>query len=268
MARIIVLDAGPLGLASKPTRRPDADGCREWIRELDEKGARVVVPEIADYEVRRELLRVGATAGLRRLDRLEAALDYDPITTPALRLAAEFWAFIRRGGKPTADVHALDGDCILAAQSAVLGGPQELVTIATTNVGHLDRFPWIDADTWTQISPRMLGVSLGANVEFFNGTTLEDVINKEVDVFLKGAPPTITAKLFCRTFVRRGRLWLDLLPEIGGKYIAPLPDDAIISRNETELDIGRYAIFLGPTSTAGQMLKSLIEAANKGPSPQ
>src|SRR4051812_38776235 len=100
MARIIVLDAGPLGLASKPSGKAGADACRGWIRALDDAGARVVVPEIADYELRRELLRVGATAGLARLDRLVAALDYAPTTTPAMRRAAEFWALVRRAGLP------------------------------------------------------------------------------------------------------------------------------------------------------------------------
>ena len=31
--------------------------CRDWLAALVFKGAEVVVPEIADYEVRRELLR-------------------------------------------------------------------------------------------------------------------------------------------------------------------------------------------------------------------
>ena len=68
MARIVVLDAGPLMLTSKPRGLAPADRCRAWIHALDAAGARVEVPEIADYEVRRELLRVGAPAALKRLD--------------------------------------------------------------------------------------------------------------------------------------------------------------------------------------------------------
>ena len=43
---------------------------------------------------------------------------------------------------------ALDGDCILAAQASLLGGPGDLVTIATTNPRHLVRFPGTDARDW------------------------------------------------------------------------------------------------------------------------
>lgn len=155
MARVIVLDAGPLGLASKQRGRPDGDRCREWLRALDRAGVRVVTPEIADYEVRRELLRLGATAALLRLDQLESLLDYDPLSTPAVRRAAEFWAYVRRSGKaqPTADPHALDGDCLLAAQASLLGDPGDVVTIATTNARHLVRFPGTDAQQWDAIVP-------------------------------------------------------------------------------------------------------------------
>ena len=76
----------------------------------------VFVPEIADYEVRRELLRIGATTGLRRLDQVKATLDYAPITTAVMLRAAELWAAARRAGRPMAPPEALDGDCILAAQ--------------------------------------------------------------------------------------------------------------------------------------------------------
>jgi hypothetical protein len=74
MARIIVLDAGPLGLASQAPGIVRADHCRRLIRDLDAAAVSVVAPEIADYEVRRELLRLGATAGLRRLNRLVSAI--------------------------------------------------------------------------------------------------------------------------------------------------------------------------------------------------
>jgi predicted nucleic acid-binding protein len=151
VARIVVLDAGPLGLASKPRGKPDADRCRQWIRDLDASGVRVVAPEIADYEVRRELLRSNATAGILRLDRLIQWLRYDAITTAAIRQAAAFWALTRQAGLVTAHPHALDGDCILAGQASLLGGPADVVTIATTNVRHFRAFPGINAQEWALI---------------------------------------------------------------------------------------------------------------------
>ena len=97
---------------------------------------RVIVPEVADYEVRRELIRLDKPAGLTRLDELPATLEYLPITTAAMRRAAELWAHARRAGQPTADAPALDGDVILAAQALTFGVE---VVVATTNVAHLGR---------------------------------------------------------------------------------------------------------------------------------
>ena len=51
MARIIVLDTHPLGLASNNPRKPDAARCFEWIRVLDLSGALIFAPEIVDFEV-------------------------------------------------------------------------------------------------------------------------------------------------------------------------------------------------------------------------
>jgi predicted nucleic acid-binding protein len=113
VARIILLDAGPLGLLAKARGIPAADQCRAWLAALEAAGARVVAPEIADYEVRRELLRLGATAGVRRLDALKARLVYLPITTSAMLAAAEFWALMRQTGLPTAGPGELDADAIL-----------------------------------------------------------------------------------------------------------------------------------------------------------
>ena len=56
--------------------------------------------------------------------------------------AAEFWALVRNAGVPTAHPHALDADCILAAQVMLLGGPDDVVTVATTNARHLSRLSW------------------------------------------------------------------------------------------------------------------------------
>lgn len=99
---IVVLDSGPLGLVTNPRATAEAQACRAWLNTVLAANVRVVVPEIADYEIRRELLRAGKIRGLRRLDQLGAALHYAPLTTMALRLAADFWAQVRRQGQPTA----------------------------------------------------------------------------------------------------------------------------------------------------------------------
>ena len=149
--RVVVLDAGPLSLASQPRGKSEADRCRTWLLALDVAGVRVVVPEIADYEVRRKLLHLGATAGLARLDQLAVDLAYEPITTAVMRLAAEYWSDARRMGLPTAGPRSLDADAILAAQAELACGPADTVTVATTNVGHLARF--VAARPWHQIAP-------------------------------------------------------------------------------------------------------------------
>ena len=57
MSRYILVDSGPLGIASNPRATPEAMDCRNWLRGVLREGAAVVIPEICDYEVRRELLR-------------------------------------------------------------------------------------------------------------------------------------------------------------------------------------------------------------------
>ena len=148
VSRAVLLDAGPLGLASNPGRSDAAAECARWLRDLVAGGTRVLVPEITDYEVRRELLRAGRAAGLARLDALADALEYLPITTGAMRKAAELWAEARRAGRPTAGAESLDADVILAAQALSLGADE--VVVATTNVDHLGRY--VAATAWAEIS--------------------------------------------------------------------------------------------------------------------
>ena len=146
---LVLLDAGPLGLVTHPRATPENDACSRWMESLLRGGWRVGIPEIADYEVRRELLRADKQEGLRRLDALKAAVEYLPITTQAMREAAAFWADARKRHRPTADDKALDADMILVAQALEAMDPEEVV-IATSNVGHLARFA--PAKVWWDIS--------------------------------------------------------------------------------------------------------------------
>ena len=149
VSRIVLLDAGPLGLVSNPKPSQQNLACAAWLQRLLESGVRVIVPEIADYEVRRELLRANKQPGLMLLDTLAEALDYLPLSTAAMRQAARLWASARQSGQPTASDNTIDGDVILAAQAQSLD-VSDLV-IATTNVGHLSRF--VPAQLWTEIEP-------------------------------------------------------------------------------------------------------------------
>lgn len=151
MSRVIVLDAGPLGLITNPKLSAESVACTQWLQAHITSGSRVIIPEIADYEVRRELLRANKTKGITRLDNLAKFLEYLSLTTIAMRQAAQLWAQARQQGQPTAGDKTIDGDMILVAQAITLGIPG--VVIVTTNVGHLSRF--IAAELWQNVDPKL-----------------------------------------------------------------------------------------------------------------
>lgn len=90
MSRVILLDAGPIGLVTNPKLSPESLACTQWLQLLVSSNSRVIIPEIADYEVRRELLRANKVKGVARLDELIKFLEYLSITTAAMRQAALF----------------------------------------------------------------------------------------------------------------------------------------------------------------------------------
>ena len=144
----ILLDSYPLGALSHPT--PDINIVR-WAAGCQAAGHQIYVPEVIDYEVRRELLRARKHSGVRNLDALKAAFRFLSITTPTMLLAADLWAQSRQSGLPTGDPKKLDIDVILAAQVLTLGIPTTDLVIATSNVSHIARFA--PADLWSSITP-------------------------------------------------------------------------------------------------------------------
>ena len=152
MTRFILLDSGPLGITCSRPGTPIVDRCHAWLLTLEAAGVEILIPAIADYEVRRELIRLRASAKLLNLDDLRSRFAVLDLSTAALDLAAEFWAMLRRAGKPTAGPDDLDADAILAGMAATAGQPGDTMTIATTNIRHLSRFPGIDARLWETIN--------------------------------------------------------------------------------------------------------------------
>lgn len=150
MSYYILLDAGPLGLVTNPKATGEPFRAAQWIYAQQQQARKILIPEIADYEVRRELVRAGKPRGIARLNQFKIDFGYLPLTTSAMLLAAELWAELRRQGRPNANDYALDGDVILAAQALLIQNSGHQVIIATTNVKHLEHF--IDARLWSDIA--------------------------------------------------------------------------------------------------------------------
>jgi hypothetical protein len=152
MNQVVLLDSGIVGLVSSPRRSTVAQACLAWLDQLTafDAGNIVRVPAIADYEVRRELIRARRMKGLARLDEVVRILGYLPISESGLHVAAALWAEARSRGYPTAADAALDGDVILAAQAREAETEFDSpVVVATTNVAHLSRY--VDARRWQDI---------------------------------------------------------------------------------------------------------------------
>lgn len=151
MNRFVLLDSGPAGLGvCRPGTRGLAE-FRQWLFDLEMASVRILVPAVIDYELRRELVRVRASAKLKNLADLQQRCPVLPVSAAAWLRAAEFWALTRRMGLPTASPESLDADAILAGCAATVGQPGDEVVIASDNVRHLSRFPGIDAREWTAI---------------------------------------------------------------------------------------------------------------------
>lgn len=146
---MIVLDTTPLGILSNPNPTAAVLDCRRWLGDLVTAGCRIIVPEIADYEIRREYIRTGKSVSIQLLDGLVATHEYVPISTPAMRIAAELWAFARNIGQQTAHNLSLDCDIVLCAQAHALNDPS--IIVATANPAHLARFA--PATDWQSIAP-------------------------------------------------------------------------------------------------------------------
>jgi predicted nucleic acid-binding protein len=111
----------------------------------------MVLPEIVDYELRRELIRGRKKNGLARLDALKSDLTFLRLDSDMLLKAAEFWAEARWRGQPTAHPESLDVDVILAAQAWACQEADEAVIVVTLNQKHLEQF--VRAEHWRDITP-------------------------------------------------------------------------------------------------------------------
>src|SRR5206468_3145536 len=109
-------DSAPLSEICDPVSSPRVVAVSLWATTQLAAGNRICVPEVIDYELRRELVRSGKKTSIHELDALKNRITYIPINTQAMILAADLWAQSRNLGTPTGDPKRLDIDVILSAQ--------------------------------------------------------------------------------------------------------------------------------------------------------
>ena len=127
----IVLDSYPLGNSVMPLAKPGdlpshSEACRQWMEDCQAAGTTFIVPAIAYYEEVRELYQRQAFSKIVRFQKFCFEPDrFIPLTLEHLTEAGRLWGQLRRTGQTTSDPHALDGDCILAAQVLALNLPTD-----------------------------------------------------------------------------------------------------------------------------------------------
>ena len=136
-----MLDSGPLGKLAHRTPKAEV---LAWYESLKNARIEVILPEVADFEIRRNLLLHDLKESITALDRLRSEILFLPITSSVMLKVAELWADARKRGRPTADPKELDCDVILAAQAI-----EARAIVATENVGHLSRY--VTAKDWRKI---------------------------------------------------------------------------------------------------------------------
>jgi predicted nucleic acid-binding protein len=154
---IVMLDSTPLGLLTHPANDRQ---CKKWVEKLVLDGIQVAIPQIIDYELRRELIRLNAIKSVSQLDIIKQVLPLVILDEEMMIKAAELWAWARKTNQQTAHNQNIDIDVILAAQAIVLAQQeQDYVVVATGNVEHIIRYTpamfWQKVTTENCLKPKV-----------------------------------------------------------------------------------------------------------------
>jgi hypothetical protein len=156
---IVFLDTNILGLiCNKNISFDECQQCKKWFDTLFLRGVRIVTSDLCHYEVMRGLIGASirsneAAPGIKSLEllKVDGFLEFLPVSTEALDLAANLWAKAFTSGQTTRDEKDIDIDIIISAQYQLLRDefPGQQVIMATTNLKHLSIF--CDAANWRDI---------------------------------------------------------------------------------------------------------------------
>src|SRR5262245_8321438 len=100
-------------------------------------------------------------------------------------------------------------------------------------------------------------------MQFLNGVTLQEVLNKTVGVILRTKSETVET-ISASTFLRDGKMFIDCVPALHRNYIVEVPVDAIVSRAMAPNLPWEFGLFVHPDSEAGRFIRSLLAAKIAG----
>ncbi|MEP7119886.1 MAG: PIN domain-containing protein [Byssovorax sp.] len=136
-----MLDTNILVRICLPTGNRDV---QEWFQSLLLRGAdapEILVSVLADYELRKTLIRRGASTSLGQLDSLAGSMTYVSVTAEAVRRAADLAARL----SPEDRRQISDVDVLIAAQAELAGA------LLVTSDHRLRAMPEITAKDWSEI---------------------------------------------------------------------------------------------------------------------
>lgn len=143
MTSKLMLDTNVLARICHPTQYQEV---QEWLRALLARGAdapELLVSVLADYELRRMLLDVDASASLERLEAIARSLRYVPLSAEAGRRAAE----LRHALGKEATRGLADSDLLMAAQAQLEGA------VLVTSDRAMLQIPGLVAKDWSEVVP-------------------------------------------------------------------------------------------------------------------
>jgi hypothetical protein len=155
---IVFLDSNILGLLCNTSDLHEAVDCIDWFNTQWTRGISFMTSDLCLYEVRRGLLKASIglakpVPGLLTLEniRSDGYLEFLPVSTGVLDLAAEIWAEAAADGRTTRGDKNIDVDIIISAHYQLLVDtyPGQQVIVATKNLKHISRF--CQAASWQEI---------------------------------------------------------------------------------------------------------------------
>jgi toxin FitB len=110
MTGLIILDSAPLAFFCNPKNRNDYKKFSNFVKSLNFS---IGVPEIIDYELRRNLELENFQKSISLLSRFQQRRQFIWLESEDLIRAAELWAWCRKKGSPTTENKGIDIDVIL-----------------------------------------------------------------------------------------------------------------------------------------------------------